>query len=140
MATERPAYTMAASLIEQPNWNGYTLQVNVDQRQASIINLKKGGKTAMLTKVVKALEGFEKYVAELNEMKANLDAEIELAKEEAIKEVEARFADRATRIDKVLELVTVTEEVEVPDEDVAEEVVSEEPVVEQPEVQVEPMF
>ncbi len=94
----------------------------------------------MLTKVVKALEGFEKYVAELNEMKANLDAEIELAKEEAIKEVEARFADRATRIDKVLELVTVTEEVEVPDEDVAEEVVSEEPVVEQPEVQVEPMF
>ena len=42
LATDRPAYMMVADLTEQPNWNGYTLQIDYVDLSASIINLKKG--------------------------------------------------------------------------------------------------
>ena len=75
----------------------------------------------MLKTVVKALEGFERQFDELTEMKANLEAEKEEAKQVAIAEVEKKFEEKSQRIDKVLETVSVTEEVEVPDEEVVED-------------------
>lgn len=75
----------------------------------------------MLKTVVKALEGFEKQFDELVEMKANLEREKEMAKEIALAEVEKKFEEKAQRIDKVLETVSETEEIEVPDEEVTEE-------------------
>lgn len=121
MLNDRPPFTKMVEIDEQPIINGYTLQVDVDNQQASIINLKKGGEVSMKKIIVKALEGFEKQFDDLNEMKANIEAEIEIAKADAIAEVEARFAVKVQRIDKVLEDVSVTEEIEVPDttEDVA---------------------
>ena len=123
---------------EQPNLNGYTLQVNIVDRCASIINLTKGGRSSMIKTVVKALEGFERQFDDLNEMKANLELEKEEAKKVAIAEVEAKFAVKSERIDKVLETVSVTEEIEVPDEEVVTtEVVYDGEVVEEVAPQVE---
>lgn len=79
----------------------------------------------MIKTVVKALEGFERQFEEVCEMKARLDEEKEYAKALAIQKVEADFADRARKIDSVLEVMSVTEEIEVPDEPVVEEIVAE---------------
>lgn len=98
--------------------NGYTLQIDLEHLSASIINLKKGGKVSMFKTVVKALEGFEKQFDELNEMKANLENDKEIAKQEALAEVERKFEVRQSQIDRVLETVSVTEEIEVPDEEI----------------------
>lgn len=124
MPNERPAFTQMVEM-EQPTINGYTLQVDVDQRQASIIISKKGGSRSMFKTVVKALEGFEKLYDEVSEMKANLEAEKENAKEVAIAEVEAKYAEKSAKIDELFAKVSVTEEIEIEDE-VTEEVVSEE--------------
>ena len=75
----------------------------------------------MLKTVVKALEGFERQFDELTEMKANLEAEKEEAKQVAIAEVEKKFEEKSQRIDKVLETVSVTEKFEVPDEEIIED-------------------
>ena len=72
----------------------------------------------MIKTVVKALEGFEKQFDDLTEMKANLEADKAEAIKVAIAEVEARFVTKSERIDKVLETVSETEEIEVPDEEV----------------------
>lgn len=118
---DRPAFTQMVENEVQPTINGYTLQIDLVDRSASIINLKKGGNQSMLKTVVKALEGFEKQFDELVEMKANLEREKEMAKEIALAEVEKKFEEKAQRIDKVLETVSETEEIEVPDEEVTEE-------------------
>lgn len=117
---DRPVFMKMVEETKQPTFNGYTLQVNLVDRCASIINLTKGGRQSMIKTVVKALEGFEKQFDELNEMKANLELEKEEAIKVAIAEVEAKFATKSQRIDMVLETVSVTEEIEVEDE-VAEE-------------------
>lgn len=70
----------------------------------------------MIRTVVKALEGFEKQFDELNEMKANLVAEKDIAIQEAIAEVDKKFAEKEIKIDRVLEVVSETYEEEVPDE------------------------
>lgn len=75
----------------------------------------------MIKTVVKALEGFEKQFEEINEMKAKLDEEKELARQVALEQVELNFAERARKIDNVLAVISETEEIEVPDEPVAEE-------------------
>lgn len=118
---DRPAYVQIVEEPTPPIINGYTLQIDIVDRSASIINLKKGGNKSMLKTVVKALEGFERQFDELTEMKANLEAEKEEAKQVAIAEVEKKFEEKSQRIDKVLETVSVTEEVEVPDEEVVED-------------------
>lgn len=118
---DRPAFTQMVENEVQPTINGYTLQIDLVDRSASIINLKKGGNQSMLKPVVKALEGFEKQFDELVEMKANLEREKEMAKEIALAEVEKKFEEKAQRIDKVLETVSETKEIEVPDEEVTEE-------------------
>lgn len=107
--------------------NGYILRIDLEHLSASIINLKKGGKVSMIKTVVKALEGFEKQFDELNEMKANLENDKEIAKQEALAEVDRKFETRQSQIDKVLETVSVTEEIEVADE---EEVVAVDEVAE----------
>lgn len=124
---DRPAFVQ---IVEEPTSliiNGYTLQIDIVDRSASIIISKKGGNKSMLKTVVKALEGFERQFDELTEMKANLEAEKEEAKQIAIAEVEKKFEEKSQRIDKVLETVSVTEEIEVPDE---EEIVEDSETVE----------
>lgn len=117
--------------------HGYILQFDFDNQKVSVINLKKGGKISMAIKtVVKALEGFERQFDELNEMKANLEVEKEMARQEALAEVDRKFADKEVQIDKVLATVTQVEEVEVPDEvEVVEESVAEEVPVENEQVE-----
>lgn len=107
--------------------DGYILQIDLQHLSASIINSKKGGKVSMIKTVVKALEGFEKQFDELNEMKANLENDKEIAKQEALAEVERKFEARQSQIDRVLEIVSVTEKIEVADE---EEVVAVDEVAE----------
>ena len=97
---------------EQPTINGYTLQVNLVDHSASIINLTKGGRSSMIKTEVKALEGFEKMYDELNEMKANLDAQKAHDIEIAIAQVEAKYAEKSAKIDEILAGVSVTVEVE----------------------------
>ena len=70
--------------------------------------------------IVKALEGFEKQFDELNEMRVGLSAEKEVAIAEAIAEVERKFEARETKISQVLEMVSCTEEIEVPDEEIVD--------------------
>lgn len=76
----------------------------------------------MIKTIVEALEGFEQQFYELNEMKSNIEAEKEQAKIEALAEVDRKFEAKLNRIEKVLELVSESKEVEVPDEEVEEEV------------------
>lgn len=114
---ERPAFMKIVDLEQQEICDGYILQIDIQNNSASIIKLKKGGKVSMKKTIVKALEGFEKQFDDLNEMKANIQNEIEIAKADAIAEVEARFAVKVQRIDKVLEDVSVTEEIEVAEEE-----------------------
>jgi hypothetical protein len=52
---------------------------------------------------------------ELDQMKANIEAEKELEREEFEKALEEKYFDRATRIDRILEQIVYTEEIEVPD-------------------------
>ena len=79
----------------------------------------------MVEIVEKVREGFEPMKAELDEMKANIEAEKAVEREEFEKELEAKFADRAERIDNILSQIVYTEEVEVPDP--IEEQTTEEP-------------
>jgi hypothetical protein len=134
---DRPVFMKMVEETKQPTFNGYTLQLDLADRSASIINLTKGGEHSMLKTVVKALEGFEKQFDDLNEMKANLDTEIEAAKKVAIEEVEARFAIKSERIDNALKAVSETVEVEVEDE-ITEVVETEDAVEETPVVAEEP--
>lgn len=124
---DRPAFVQIVEEPASPIINGYTLQIDIVDRSASIIILEKGGNKSMLKPVVKALEGFERQFDELTEMKANLEAEKEEAKQIAIAEVEKKFEEKSQRIDKVLETVSVTEKIEVPDE---EEIVEDSETVE----------
>lgn len=129
--TERPAFTIVVDRIEQPFEEGYTLLVDVDKMQASIINLTKGGKDSMVKQEVVALEGYEDIVAQLYAKKDNLEADKQDAIERAKSEVEAKYAEIFERIDNSIRALTVVNEIEVPDEEpVAEEVAVAEEVVE----------
>ena len=79
----------------------------------------------MIKTVIKALEGFETIFDELNYKKESLEADKQTAIQEAIAQVEAKFAENAERIDKAIETISVTEEIEVPDEEVVEETTDE---------------
>lgn len=129
MLEDRPSFVMT---IEYNNGivdldDTTVVRIDDDFKSCNII-LKKGGKKSMLKPVVKALEGFEKQFDELNEMKTNLEAEKEVARQEALAEVDKRFEVKSERIDRVLETVSETVEVEVPDEEVEETVEVEEEV------------
>lgn len=72
----------------------------------------------MTKTVLKALEGFERQFDELQEMKANLENEKEIAKNEALLEVERKFALKSEQIERVIATVSIAEEIEVPDVEV----------------------
>jgi hypothetical protein len=70
----------------------------------------------MVEVVEKICEGFETMKLELDEMKANIEAEKELEREEFEKALEAKYADRSDRIENILSQIVYTVEVEIPDE------------------------
>ena len=76
----------------------------------------------MIKEVVRPEEGFEAIYNELVAKRDALLEDKELAKAEAIEKVERDFAAREDKIAKVLETISVIEEVEVEDE-TAEETV-----------------
>lgn len=84
----------------------------------------------MLKKEVKALEGFEYIVEQLNAKKAGIEAEKAEAVRIAMEKIDADFAEVVERIDKTLEGLTRVEEIEVPDEEPVAEEVAEEAVEE----------
>ena len=102
--------------IKQPSFNGYTLQIDLQHKSASIIILKKGGKKTMIKSVEKIKDGFEEIHALL------------VAKKEALEEeIRKEFAEKSVAIDDMLARCVEVVEVEVPDEveAVAEEIVAE---------------
>ena len=119
---ERPAFMKLVENRQQEYNEGYTLQLDPENPPASIINLNKRRRVSMIKTEVKALEGFENIFDELMAKKTSLDAEKEVAIQEAIAQVEERFVETAGRIDRAIEQVSVTEEIEVPDEELTEEV------------------
>lgn len=120
--TERPAFMIVVDRIEQPFEDGYTLLVDVDKMQASIINLTKGGKDSMVKQERVTREGYEEIVEILNNKKANIDAKKEEAVKKAIEEIDEKFAQEVARIETLLEAATEIKEIEVPDEVEAETV------------------
>ena len=85
----------------------------------------------MIEVVEKIRDGFETMKAELDEMKANIEAEKELEREAFEKALEEKFADRAERIENIISQIVYTEEIEVPDpvEEMPTEEIAETPVV-----------
>lgn len=119
---ERPAFMKLVDFEQQENNEGYTLQLDPENPPASIINLNKRRRVSMIKTEVKALEGFENIFDELMAKKTSLDEEKQVAIQAAIAQVEERFVETAGRIDRAIEQVSVTEEIEVPDEELTEEV------------------
>lgn len=119
---ERPAFMKLVHFEQQENNEGYTLQLDPENPPASIINLNKRRRVSMIKTEVKALEGFENIFDELMAKKTSLDEEKQVAIQAAIAQVEERFVETAGRIDRAIEQVSVTEEIEVPDEELTEEV------------------
>ena len=87
----------------------------------------------MVEIVEKVREGFETMKLELDDMKANIEAEKELEREAFEKSLEEKYADRAERIENILAQIVYTEEIEIPDE-IEEEVVEADETVSQPTV------
>lgn len=81
----------------------------------------------MLKTIVKAQQGLEEEFDFVSKQKANLEADKELAIQEAIAEVERRYQVKSEKLDFLFAQVSETEEVEVPDEEVVE-AVAEEPI------------
>ena len=84
----------------------------------------------MVEIVEKIREGFETMKSELDEMKANIEAEKEFERQEFEKALAEKYADRAERIENILAQIVYTEEIEVPDP-VEETVETTEEVVEE---------
>lgn len=105
-----------------PNWrpafvrvaHGIGYNLNCSEGSSIIIIYEKGGLGSM-AKVVRARAGWESVYELLLAKKENLDADKERAKEEAIAQVEARFAEETENLNKALVAATVVEE--VPDEE-----------------------
>ena len=119
---ERPAFMKIVDLVQQDIEDGYILRIDEESLSVDIIKLDKRRSGSMIKIEVKPLEGFENIFDELNAKKAGLEADKEIAIQEAIAAVEVRFAENAERIDKAIESISISEEVEVPDEELAEEV------------------
>ena len=145
---ERPAFMQ---LVEAPTEtlinNDYILQIDKENLSVNIIKLKKGGEKTMATKMVpQAKAGFEKYYDELLERKAGLVAKKEEALNAEIErvtaEVDAKFAEEETTIDKMLEPITVEVEVKMEEEqpeETADEAVETEVAEENVAVEAQPV-
>lgn len=113
---ERPAFTRFGEFKFDQVDDGYILQLDVDHFSANIIKLKERRNGIMIKTIVKAKEGFEELYDKVVEMKENHETDKNEAIKVAIAEVEAKFAEKADEIDKVLAELSTTEEVEVEDE------------------------
>lgn len=69
---------------------------------------------------IKPLDGFEQEFEIFNSKKMNLEQEFEIAKANAIAEVEQVFENRKNKINDLLAQVSKTEEVEVQEEEKSE--------------------
>lgn len=134
---DRPVFMKMVEETEQPTFNGYTLQLDIADRSASIINLTKGGEHSMLKTVVKADDGLEDLFDKISEMKANLEIEKQEAIKVAIAEVEAKYAELSAKYERLFAEVSKTVEIEVEDE-IEDEVKTEDAVEETPVVAEQP--
>ena len=80
----------------------------------------------MIKEVVRPVKGFEAIYAELESMREHLEADKEIAKAEALAKVDNDFAERESKIADAIGVVSVVEEVEVPEENEAEDGIAEE--------------
>jgi hypothetical protein len=113
---ERPAFMKIVDCVQQEINNGYILRIDEENHSANIIILKKGGSESMFKTEVKALEGFENIFNELQTKKANLEEEKAAAIAVAVAEVEEKFKENSERIDKAIETISETIEIEIPDQ------------------------
>lgn len=108
---DRPAFVQIVEEPTSPIINGYTLQIDIVDRSASIIILEKGGNKSMLKTVEQVKPGWEKIYEDVLEFERNLEERIRQQMAEELEAVKRMKAD-------CVKLV----EIEVPDEvDVAED-------------------
>lgn len=92
------------------NVDGYTLQIDINNLSASIINLKKRGNMSMVKTVEQVRQGYEKIYEDVVEYEKNL--------EERVRQQMANDLERVKAMkQQCLEIV----EVEVPDEEIVAE-------------------
>lgn len=124
---ERPAF-MKIVEIDRHFYNGYTLQIDIDNPSESIINLnKRRGKTMLVPERVAIDESWEEIFNSVKKRRENFDKDLEEAKAQAIAEVERKYEHDRLVLEEMYIGSSREIQVEVPDE---EEVV-EEPTEEQ---------
>ena len=115
---DRPAFVQIVEEPTSPIINGYTLQIDIVDRSASIIILEKGGNKTMIKTVEQVKPGWEKVYEDVLEFERNLEERIRQQMAEELEAVKRMKAD-------CVKLV----EIEVPDEEeITEEVTVEENV------------
>ena len=108
---DRPAFVQIVEEPTPPTINGYTLQIDIVDRSASIIILEKGGNKSMLKTVERVKAGWEKIYEDVIAFEKEVEEKI---RQQMAKELESIKSMKAECIETV--------EVEVPDEvDVAED-------------------
>ena len=108
---DRPPFVQTIEETSPLIINGYTLQVDVDRKQASIIILKKGGNKSMLKTVERVKAGWEEIYEKVIALEKDTEEKI---RQQMAKELESIRVMKS----ECIELV----EIEVPDEvDVAED-------------------
>ena len=92
------------------NVDGYTLQIDINNLSASIINLKKRGNMSMVKTVEQVRQGYEKIYEDVVEYEKNLEERVSQQMASDLERVKAMKQ-------QCLEIV----EVEVPDEEIVAE-------------------
>lgn len=108
---DRPAFVQIVEEPTSPIINGYTLQIDIVDRSASIIILEKGGNKSMLKTVERVKAGWEEIYEKVIALEKDTEEKI---RQQMAKELESIRVMKS----ECIELV----EIEVPDEvDVAED-------------------
>lgn len=110
---DRPAFVQIVEEPTSPIINGYTLQIDIVDRSASIIIQKKGGKNIMIKTVEKVKEGYEEIYEKVIAFEEHLEEKIRQQMAEDLEAVKRMKAD-----------CVETVEIEVPDEEETTEEVS----------------
>ena len=114
---DRPPYTQIMNSDNSIIINGYTLLVDVDKRQASIINSTKGGKNTMFVPERVAKESYEEIFELIKAKRENFDKELEEAKVNALAKVEQEFEEKRLEIENIYLATSKEIQVEVPGEE-----------------------
>lgn len=108
---DRPAFVQIVDEPTLPTMDGYTLQIDIVDRSASIIILEKGGNKSMLKTVERVKAGWEEIYEKVIALEKDTEEKI---RQQMAKELESIKVMKS----ECVELV----EIEVPDEvDVAED-------------------